>query len=305
MNKAPFVVLENITKKYGEIVALENVNLLINRGEVLGVLGPNGAGKTTLVSSISTFRKPTYGRVYVNGVDAFRNKEETRKLVGMVFQDKSLDELLTVKENLLLHASLFKIKNEEAQVNEVLNEFDLKDIKDRLVSDLSSGQKQLVEIAKSLLHKPQLIILDEPTVGLDPSVRRLIWDKISSIRSKREATIIITSHYLEEIERLCERIIIINKGRIVADDVVKKLSESGEKIVFSVSGSFSKKEVEDALGLVVGVEDNYFVVPTSKKVSLEFVVKKLLAKKIRVKSISLKSENLESLYFKIVRNFNE
>lgn len=303
---APFVILENITKKYGETTALANITMLIERGEVLGVLGPNGAGKTTLVSSISAFRKPTYGKVYVNGIDAFANKEDIRGKIGMVFQDGSLDELLTVKENLMLHAALFRVKEQEKRVNEAMVEFGIMGLKDKVIESLSGGQKQLVEIAKSLLHKPQLLIFDEPTVGLDPNVRRLIWEKITAIRQKKEATIIITSHYLEEIERLCERVVILNKGAVIADNSIYELKNSGgKKIVFRVLGGTAKSEIEKLLGVRLDELDGVYSTPVSEKISVSSIVKKLAAKKIEVKDISVKDESLESAYFKIMEGQDE
>ncbi len=293
------IELGNVTKKYGQFVAIENISLNIEKGESVGILGPNGAGKTTLVSIISTLRRPTYGKVYVNGIDVSKNKRDARRSIGMVFQGTSLEPKLTVKESLLLHASLFEMDDNliDKAVQETLLEFNLHKIHNHFIENLSGGQRQLVEIAKSMLHAPRIYIFDEPTVGLDPEVRKLIWQKIKKISEDKENTVIITSHYLEEVEHLCARVVFLKAGRVISTDSVSALKEEYGKLVsFSVESRTEKSGLEAILGpgLMESAGTYYLRLPENFQVST--IVKKLSAKGIEVKNISVKEASLEHLY---------
>ncbi len=296
---AGIIVAENLTKKYGQVVALENVSLSVSKGEVIGILGPNGAGKTTLVSVISTLRKPTFGKVFFSGKDVSKDPAAVRREIGIVFQGTSLDPKLTVKETLLLHASLFEMDEGLADkaVQETMLEFSLHKLHSKLIENLSNGQRQLVEIAKSLLHKPKVLIFDEPTVGLDPEVRKLIWDKIEGIAKDGEKTVLITSHYLEEIEQLCEKVVLMKAGKIIRVESISGLKEeTGKLISFSLSRRANVPELEKILGAkVIDAGDSFFVrQPVDFEVS--GLIRKLASKGFEIRDIRVKEASLEDLY---------
>ena len=299
--KGPAILIENVTKKYASLQALENVSLSIAKGEAIGILGPNGAGKTTLVSIISTLRNPTYGKVRIWGSDTSKEKNKIRRSIGMVFQGTSLDPKLTVMESLLLHASLFDMDENlvEKAVQETMIEFGLHKIHGHFIENLSGGQRQLVEIAKSMVHSPKIYIFDEPTVGLDPEVRKLIWEKIRKISENKENTVIITSHYLEEIEHLCERVVFLKKGRVLGIDSISNLkSAAGRRLVFSLGSAASKSTLEKILGFAVLESGGIYSANYSKEIQVSEIVKKLSAKGIEVKNIAIKEAGLEELYLK-------
>ena len=299
----PVIEAENVAKKYGQVTALENISLSIAKGEVIGILGPNAAGKTTLVSIISGLRHPTYGRVRVDGKDVFKDRSAIRSSIGMVFQGTSLDPKLTVKESLMLHASLFDMDENliDKAVQETMIEFGLHRIHGQLIENLSGGQRQLVEVAKSLVHSPRIFIFDEPTVGLDPEVRKLIWDKIREISQGGGNTVIITSHYLEEIEQLCGRVYFLKRGRLVGSDSIAGLkSQYGRLVSFSVAGSVRKEALEKILGIQLIDSGGAFYFRQGSEIPVSEIVKKLSAKRIEVKDISSKEASLEQVYLRVM-----
>lgn len=297
------IKIENLTKKYATRLALDKISLSINEGEVLGILGPNGAGKTTLVSIISTLRNPSSGSVFVKGYDAKKNKREIRELLGIVFQESSLDKKLTINENLVLHAYLFGATKQDAikSADGAIKDFKLDNLRNRVVENLSGGEKQRVEIAKCLVHTPQLFIFDEPTVGLDPEVRLEIWDKIKNIAKNKKNTILITSHYLEEIEKLCDRVVILNKGKIVLIGSISELKDSSTaKVEVSFKKQVKKKELEKILGFSVSASGTKYIIDSSNINSINQFVEKLSNYGLDLETIETKKQTLESLYLKII-----
>ncbi|EKD49685.1 MAG: hypothetical protein ACD_63C00070G0003 [uncultured bacterium] len=222
------IVVENLTKKFGDRVAVDNVTFNIKKGEVFGLLGPNGAGKTTIISMLTTLLRPTSGRALVDGYDVLKESFKVRKSIGLVFQETILDEDLKAYDNLLTHASLYNVPREEIKerINELLNLVGLgAEIKTR-VGKFSGGMKRRLEIARGLIHHPKVLFLDEPTIGLDPKTRHLIWDYIRKLNEKTDVTILLTTHYLEEADFLCDRVAIINEAEIVAMDTPENLKHS-------------------------------------------------------------------------------
>jgi ABC-2 type transport system ATP-binding protein len=209
---------QRLTKKFGKIVAVDNLNLKIREGEIFGLLGPNGAGKTTTLLMLSTLIKPTSGTAKVNGFDILKNPDKVRESIGMVFQDPSSDDTLTGYENLKLHALLYNVPSSEIEdrIEKVLKLVDLTNRKNDLVKKYSGGMRRRLEIARGFLHTPKVLFLDEPTLGLDPQTREHIWQYIEKIVKEENMTIILTTHYMEEADRLCDRIAIIDRGKIVA-----------------------------------------------------------------------------------------
>jgi ABC-2 type transport system ATP-binding protein len=214
----PVLVIEKISRKFGNVQALREVSLTIEAGELFGLLGPNGAGKTTLLSILATMLPPTSGSASVCGYDVRRDQDEVRRSIGIVFQDPSLDDDLTGRENLDFHGRLYGLdtRTRRARIGEVLSLVDLTDRTDDLVKTYSGGMRRRLEIARGLMHRPRVLFLDEPTLGLDPQTRRRIWEYIRSLKDSYGTTIILTTHYMDEADQLCSRIAIIDRGEIVA-----------------------------------------------------------------------------------------
>jgi len=228
------VETENLTKKYNDLLAVDQLNLRIKEGEIFGLLGPNGAGKTTTLSMLATLLKPTTGTARVNNYDIISQSSEVRQSIGIVFQDPSSDDVLTGWENLYLHSLMFGVSKEERKrrIDYVLGLVDLKDRAGDIVKKYSGGMRRRLELARGLLHKPRILFLDEPTLGLDPQTREHIWEYIENLVKTERVTIIITTHYMEEADRLCNRIAIIDHGHVVALDSPSnlKMKMGGEVI---------------------------------------------------------------------------
>jgi ABC-2 type transport system ATP-binding protein len=217
--------ISNLVKTYGNLTAVDNLTLDISENEVFGLLGANGAGKTTTIHMLATLLKPTAGTATVNGYDIVSQPSKVRASIGIVFQAPSSDDMLTGYENLHLHAMLYKVPRHERKkrIEEVLELVGLTERKDDQVKKYSGGMRRRLEIARGLLHKPKVMFLDEPTLGLDPASRETMWKYIQRLVNEEKVTIILTTHYMEEADLLCNRIGIIDKGRIVALDTPAKL----------------------------------------------------------------------------------
>ncbi len=211
---------EGLTKKYGRITAVDSLDLGVEEGEIFGLLGPNGAGKTTLLSMLCTILKPTSGRAWVNGFDVVKESAKVRKSIGIVFQQPSVDDLLTGRENLAMHNLLFGVPREvrKQRINDVFSLVNLEKRADDLVNTYSGGMRRRLELGRGIMHHPKILFLDEPTLGLDPQTREHIWEYIEELAEKECMTVMLTTHYMEEAEQLCDRIAIIDYGKIVALD---------------------------------------------------------------------------------------
>lgn len=229
------IEVKNLVKKFGNLTAVDSVSIGVSQGEIFGLLGPNGAGKTTLISMLVTMKKPTSGSAEVNGFDVVKQSDKVRASIGIVFQDPSLDEELTAYENLELHASMYGIPNSglKAKIEQVSKIVELNDRLNDLVKTFSGGMKRRLEIARGLLHQPKILFLDEPTIGLDPQTRKHIWEYIKKLKTDYKMTLLLTTHYLDEADMLCDRVAIIDHGKIVALDTPTKLKNSlgGDVIV--------------------------------------------------------------------------
>lgn len=218
---------KNLTKRYNDLVAVDDLNLQIREGEIFGLLGPNGAGKTTTLLMLTTLKDPTSGTAKVSGYDIVKQPEKVRKSIGIVFQDPSSDDILTGYENMKLHGWLYDMPAglREKRIKEVLALVDLTDRKDDRVRHYSGGMRRRLEIARGLMHHPKVLFLDEPTLGLDPQSRGHIWEYIKKMSREENITIIITTHYMEEADRLCDRLAVIDQGKIVVMGPPKKLKK--------------------------------------------------------------------------------
>jgi len=228
------IIIKNLVKKYGEFYALHGLNFEVNENEIFGLLGPNGAGKTTLIHILATLLKPTEGYAIVNGFNVLHDATKVRESIGVVFQAPSSDDMLTGYENLKVHALLYGIpsKKREIRISEVLKLVGLEERKNDQVKKYSGGMRRSLEIARGLLHNPKVFFLDEPTLGLDPQSRDIMWTYIKKIVKEENVTIILTTHYMEEADTLCDRIGFITNGRIIAlDSPLNLKQEIGGDIV--------------------------------------------------------------------------
>jgi len=229
------IVVDRLTKKFGSLIAVNNISFKVRRGEILAFLGPNGAGKTTTINMLITLLKPTSGKAYVAGYDVTKEPEKVRKKIGVVFQDSTLDTNLTAYENLYIHAGIYGYRGYrlKEKIMELLKFVELENFKDKLVRNFSGGMMRRLEIARSLIHRPEILFLDEPTLGLDPQTRTHIWDYIVKLRDKYDMTVFLTTHYMEEAENLADRIVIIDHGKIIADGDLDKLKEMvGKDVIY-------------------------------------------------------------------------
>jgi len=239
-NISEIIQVENLKKKYNNIIALNGISFSVKRGEVFGFLGPNGAGKTTTINILCTLVLPDSGLAYVNGYHVANESDSVRKSIGLVFQETILDNHLTAEENLYLHAMLYGISRKDFVIRkrELLKLCELWSKRKMRVETFSGGMKRRLELVRALIHWPQILFLDEPTVGLDPQTRKKIWDYIFTIRSKKDTTVFLTTQYLNEAEK-CDRIAIIDDGKIVAVDTPENLKRmiGGDIIIFKTENN--------------------------------------------------------------------
>jgi ABC-2 type transport system ATP-binding protein len=221
------IEVTNLTKKFGEITAVDDISFSVAEGEIIAFLGPNGAGKSTTIKMLTTLLHPTSGRIVVNGFDPSKNPDDVRKSFGIVFQDGSLDGELTARENLDFHGVLYGVPAVERRerIEALLKFVDLHDRRDGLVKTFSGGMMRRLEIARGLLHTPKLMFLDEPTLGLDPQTRNQMWAYLQDLNKRDKTTVFFTTHYMEEADRVAQRIAIIDHGKIVASGTSAALKE--------------------------------------------------------------------------------
>ena len=240
------IKIRNLTKRYEKLIAVDNLNLDIEQNEVFGLLGPNGAGKTTLIHMLSTLLRPTAGSATVNGFDITKESDKVRSSIGIVFQAPSSDDMLTGYENLKLHSLLYGVpySTREKRIAEVLELVGLTERKNDQVKKYSGGMRRRLEVARGLIHKPKVMFLDEPTLGLDPSSREIMWKHIQKLVKEEKLTIILTTHYMEEADVLCDRIGIIDKGKVIALDTPSRLKSliGGDVVKLKTKASISDIE---------------------------------------------------------------
>jgi ABC-2 type transport system ATP-binding protein len=247
------IEIKNLVKKYKSIIAVDNTNLKINDNEIFGLLGPNGAGKTTLIHILATLIKPSSGTAIINGYDIINEPSKVRSSIGIVFQAPSSDDILTGYENLKIHSILYNVDSHirEKRISDVLELVGLTNRKNDQVKKYSGGMRRRLEIARGLLHKPKVIFLDEPTLGLDPNSRESMWKYIKRLVDEEKITIILTTHYMEEADLLCNRIGFIDKGKIIALNSPSKLkSNIGGEIINLKIGNKEMDNIEKIMDLI-------------------------------------------------------
>ena len=247
------IEIKNLTKKFGNFTAVDNISIKVNKGEVFAFLGPNGAGKSTTIKMLTTLLNPTSGDIFLNGHNVIEDPHQTRRSFGIVFQDPSLDNELTAYENMQFHAIIYKLKKDvyKKRIVELLNLVELYDRKDSFVKNFSGGMKRRLEIARGLLHHPKVLFLDEPTIGLDPQTRNHIWTYINNLNKKENVTIFFTTHHMEEVERITEKVAIIDHGKIVITGTIKQIIEKvGTKNLEDAFISLTGSKIRDEAGNV-------------------------------------------------------
>jgi ABC-2 type transport system ATP-binding protein len=293
----------DLTKTFNGFTAVKSVSISIIKGEIFGFLGPNGAGKTTTIKMLTTLLRPTSGSATIAGADILKQKDEVRRSIGVVFQEPALDTELTGKENLDYHARMYNIgkTNREKKINEVLDLVDLSDKRDVLVKNYSGGMKRRLEIARGLMHSPQVLFLDEPTLGLDAQTRQAIWKYIKKMNKEKNTTIFLTTHYMDEADNLCDRISIIDHGEIlvtdttdhlknrIGNDIITLTVSDQEKFISNMKQLSWIKNVESGeSSLILGVEKGEEKIP----LLIEFAQNQ----KIQVKAISLRKPTLDDAF---------
>ncbi len=249
------IITRDLVKRYADVTAVDGVSLEIKEGEVFGLLGPNGAGKTTTISMLSTLVRPTSGTALVAGHDINKDPLAVRRNIGIVFQEPSVDDLLSARENLYLHSMLYGMPRRglNENIERMLAMVNLTERGDSLVKTFSGGMRRRLEIARGLIHGPKILFLDEPTLGLDPASRKAVWTHIRELKERHNTTIILTTHYMEEADSLADRIGIINRGRIIELDTPEALKKKvGQDLVF-LTGDINEAAVK-ALPFVNSVE---------------------------------------------------
>src|SRR5215831_5752369 len=242
--------VEQLVKKFGDFTAVDNISFDVAAGEIFAFLGPNGAGKTTTIKMLTTLLRPTSGAIQLDGLDPLSHQNEVRKRFGIVFQDPSLDGDLTAWENMEIHGVLYHVphKVRHHRSEELLKLFELWDRRNDQVKKFSGGMKRRLEIARGFLHTPKILFLDEPTLGLDPQSRNQLWTHVKRLNETEQVTVFLTTHYMEEADRVAHRIAVIDHGKIVAIGTSQELrqrtnSESLEDAFLALTGSTIRDEV--------------------------------------------------------------
>jgi len=306
MNTYTIVEAIELTKIYnGKIVAVDKISFSVERGEIFGFLGPNGAGKTTTINILTTLLKPTSGKAVVSGFDVVAQPNMVRQKIGLVPQDIAVDDDLTGRENLMLQAKLYHVPRNEAKkrIDEVLELVGLFEAADRRVSTYSGGMRRRLEIAGALIHRPEVLFMDEPTLGLDVNVRNAIWDYIKLLRNEYEMTIFLTTHYMDEADKLCDRIAIIDEGKIKALDKPSNLKNmlGGDIIEISLENKANEstfKELDFIKKTIIRDKKVILTVKEGEK-ALPKIIEYLLQKGNKISSVQLKKPSLDEVFLSI------
>ena len=292
-----------LTKTYGSLKAVDKLDITVESGEIFGLLGPNGAGKTTAISMLCTILKPTSGSATVNGYDIVKEANKVRRSIGIVFQDPSIDDRLTGRENLYMHANLYGVpaSEQKERIKNILELVELDDRADDLLRTYSGGMRRRLELGRGLIHYPKVLFLDEPTVGLDPQTRDHIWKYIRELKKAHDITVVLTTHYMDEADRLSDRIAIMDHGKIVILDFPPNLKETLEGDVVVVRANnvdalselvtkwlgFDKKQIVEG-ALEITVRNGKTVMPRIMELATQ--------NNIYVESLVLREPNLEDVF---------
>jgi ABC-2 type transport system ATP-binding protein len=290
-----------LVKRYGELEAVRGIDLEVQPGEIFGFLGPNGAGKSTTISILCTLLAPTAGRASVAGIDVVYDPAAVRRRIGLVFQDPSLDDQLTGRENMEFHAFIYRVPADvrRKRIAELLELLQLTDRANSQVKTYSGGMKRRLEIARGMLHEPQILFLDEPTLGLDPQTRQSIWKHLNELRSSKGITIFMTTHYMDEAE-FCDRIAIIDRGKIVAIGSPNELKARVGGDVVTVSTDDDDRAANDVVAhLDVGVTRDNGALRIEVPDGAAFVPRLFSATTVPVRSVTVRRPSLDDVFLKM------
>jgi ABC-2 type transport system ATP-binding protein len=300
----PNVIETNkLTRSFNSLTAVDKLDITVESGEIFGLLGPNGAGKTTTISMLCTILKPTSGTARVNGFDIVKEATQVRKSIGIVFQDPSIDDRLTGRENLFMHANLYGVPTSEQKnrIDSILKLVELEDRANDLMRTYSGGMRRRLELARGLIHYPKVLFLDEPTLGLDPQTRDHVWKYIRELKETHDITVVLTTHYMDEADRLSDRIAIMDYGKIIALDTPPKLKETLEGDVITIKANnldalFSVITEQMGLQKTRIVNGTIEITVRNGEGMLPRIVETATQNKIYVESISLREPNLEDVF---------
>jgi ABC-2 type transport system ATP-binding protein len=294
---------QNLTKRFKNLTAVDKVNLKVEQGEIFGLLGPNGAGKSTFISMLCTILKPSDGTAKVEGYDISHEAGDVRRSIGIVFQDPSIDDKLTGMENMELHADLYDVPRDlmHSRIDEVLKLVELEDRASHFVNTYSGGMRRRLEIARSLIHYPKVLFLDEPTIGLDPQSRDHIWNYIRNLKKRENITIILTTHYMEEADKLCDRIAIIDRSQIITLDTPQNLKSEleGETIIIESSDNdlLSRKLTEVKLAdTILKTDEELNLCVTNAHTALARIVELAVSIGVYIDNITIREPDLNDVF---------
>ncbi|MFT7822382.1 ABC transporter ATP-binding protein [Bacillus siamensis] len=300
--------LTDLTKKYGDFTAVNHIMLHVEKGEIFGLLGPNGAGKSTTVSMISTVLSPTGGTICINGMSLQKQPAAIKKVMGIVPQEIALYQALSAKDNLAFFGSLYGLSGKELdkRVDEVLDVIELKEQRNQRVSEFSGGMKRRVNIGAALMNEPKLFILDEPTVGIDPQSRRHILETVKTLNQEKGMTVIYTSHYMEEVEYLCERAAIMDRGSIIACGTKDELKQSaGASDTLIVNAEGLNDDAVQKIRRIPGVSEaavshqTISMLVSAAERNILDIADDIRRTGITIKGIHFEEANLESIFLRL------
>jgi ABC-2 type transport system ATP-binding protein len=297
--------VQNIVKKFGDFTAVKGITFGVEAGEFFGLLGPNGAGKSTLIRMLTTLLPPTSGTAVIHGFDVTKQADGVRHSIGVIPQAMTSDLELSVEENLIIYAKLYGVPRDKRKrlIDELLEAVELTQWRDKQVKNLSGGMRRRVEIARGLVHEPRIFFLDEPTTGLDPVSRVHVWEMLHRLKTQRELTVLITTHYMDEADKLCDRIAIVDHGELKALDSPMKLKASVPgKNMLEASFSTTAESWEQTLATLPGVEDlashdNVYRLATSNGPATTLALMEAASRSgITVNSLSVQSTTLDDVF---------
>jgi ABC-2 type transport system ATP-binding protein len=299
------IEVERLVKKFGDLVAVNDISFQVRHGEIFGLLGPNGAGKTTLIRMMTTLTPPTSGTARVAGHDIKADPDGVRHAIGVIPQAFTSDPELTAYENMLLHAKLYGVprENRDQLIDELLESVNLTKFRDAFVKTFSGGMRRRMEIARGLVHSPEVLFLDEPTTGLDPVSRTNVWEMIRTLRDRSDLTILLTTHYMEEADKLCERIAIVDHGRLAALDTPTRLKDNvpGTDVVEAEFTGAPADWIEQlrALAKAVSVSEHeglFHIASEEGPATVAALMDLARARSVTVKRVSVEGTTLDDVF---------
>jgi ABC-2 type transport system ATP-binding protein len=300
------IVVDHISKKYGDFTAVDDVSFAVKQGEIFGLLGPNGAGKSTLIRMMTTLMPITSGRALINGFDVAKDPDDARNCMGVIPQALTSDIDLTVGENLSIYAKLYDVPaaQRKRNIDELLETVDLTKWRGAQTKTLSGGMRRRLEIARGLVHNPKIFFLDEPTTGLDPVSRVAVWEMLTTIKDRHGLTVLITTHYMDEADRLCDRIAIVDHGKLVALDspLVLKTSVPGSNVIEvqfkGAPADWQQKleALEDVKSVQSQASDSYRIMSSNGSKTTTELVEMAVKSKVELKSLSVQNTTLDDVF---------